>query len=86
MRRYAVEISSRALADMEALYNYIAHQLAAPENAAEQYNRIADQILSLETFPRRFRLMDSGPGLPKGIRRMIVDNYSVFFVSNFAGK
>ena len=80
MKRYDVEISDRALADMEDMYNYIAFQLAAPENAAEQYNRLADRILSLEIFPRRFRLMGAGPGWPEGLRRMPVDNYSVFFV------
>lgn len=41
MRRYTVEITDEALADMEALYHYIAYILLAPENAIGQYNRIA---------------------------------------------
>ena len=45
----------------------------------EQYNRIADAILSLDTFPE-FRLLESEPEKSKGIRRMVVDNYSVFYV------
>ena len=32
-----------------------------PDNAMGQYNRIADEILTLETFPERFRIMDSEP-------------------------
>ena len=39
--------------DMEALYDYIARTLLAPENAMGQYNRIADAILTLESFPDR---------------------------------
>lgn len=35
--------------------------LCAPENAMEQHNRIADAILTLETMPERFRIMDAEP-------------------------
>lgn len=45
-----------------------------------QYNRIADEILNLDVFPERFRIMDSEPEHSNGIRRMLVDNYSVFYI------
>lgn len=80
MKQYTVEITNEALADMEQLYNHIAYVLLAPENAIGQYNRIADAILKLDTFPDRFRIMDSEPEHSKGIRRMLVDNYSVFYI------
>ena len=32
-----------------------------PDNATGQYNRIADEILTLDTFSERFRIMDSEP-------------------------
>ena len=44
-----------------------------------QYNRIADEILTLDTFPERFRIMDSEPEKENGVARMLVDNYSVFY-------
>ena len=44
---------------MEDIYNYIAIDLLASDNAMGQYNRIADEILTLDTFPERFRIMDS---------------------------
>lgn len=65
---------------MEQLYNHIFYVLHAPENAIRQYNRIADEILKLDAFPERFRIMDSEPECTKEIRRLIVDNYSVFYV------
>ena len=80
MMQYIVEITDEALADMEQLYNHIAFVLLAPENAVGQYNRIADEILKLDVFPERFRIMDSEPEHSNGIRRMVVDNYSVFYV------
>ena len=60
-------------------YNYIAIDLLAPDNAMGQYNRIADEILTLDTFPERFRIMDSEPEKRMELRRMLVDNYSVFY-------
>lgn len=80
MMQYVVEITDEALKDMEQLYNHIANVLLAPENAIGQYNRIAEKILELDTFPERFRIMDSEPEHSRGLRRMLVDNYSVFYV------
>ena len=45
-----------------------------------QYNRIADAILKLDEMPERFRVMDSEPEHSRGVRRMLVDNYSVFYI------
>lgn len=61
MKQYKVEITKEALQDMEDKYNYIAIDLLAPDNAMGQYNRIAVEILTLDTFPERFRIMDSEP-------------------------
>ena len=79
MKQYKVEITREALQDMEDIYNYIAIDLLAPENAMGQYNRIADEILTLDTFPERFRVMESEPEKSMELRRMLVDNYSVFY-------
>ena len=49
--RFVVQITDSALNDMEELYRYIAEKLESPQNAAGQYDRIADEILSLDTFP-----------------------------------
>lgn len=79
MKQYKVEITREALQDMEDIYNYIAIDLLAPENAMGQYNRIADEILTLDTFPERFRIMESEPEKSMELRRMLVDNYSIFY-------
>ena len=78
MERYVVDITDDALADMEALYEHIAKKLQAPENAMGQYNRIADAILTLESFPDRYGLFECEPEHSLGIHKMVVDNYLVW--------
>lgn len=45
----------------------------------KKYNRIADQILTLDTLPERCKIMESDSEKRKELRRIIVDNYSVFY-------
>jgi len=80
MQQYKVEITDEALADMEQLYNHIANVLLSPLNAMGQYNRIADAILTLDIMPERFKIMESEPECSRELRRMLVDNYSIFYV------
>ena len=79
MKRYEVEITDVALKDMEELYHHIAFILLSPENAMGQYNRIANAILKLDMMPERYRVMDSEPEHMLGLRRMPVDEYSIFY-------
>lgn len=80
MEKYEIEITKEALRDMEEIYNYIANELLSPDNAIYQYNRIAESILQLDIFPEKFRILESNIEKQKKIRRMPVDNYSVFYV------
>ena len=80
MREYPVKITEKALVDMNGIYEYIALNLQSPENAMGQYNRIADAALGLGFFPEKLRLVDFEPERSQGLRRMLVDNYSVFYV------
>lgn len=80
MKQYVVRITDMALADMEEIYNYIAIQLQAPENAMGQYNRIAEAIEGLNVFPERVKLVESEPERIMGLRQLVIDNYSVFYV------
>lgn len=80
MDKFIVKITDDALSDMEALYSYIAIKLKASDNAINQYNRIADAILSLETFPDRYGLFECEPEHSMGIHKMVIDNYIVCYV------
>lgn len=80
MERYTVRITEEALKDMEDIYHYIAEKLQSPENAIGQYHRIADEIMTLETFPERYAVVNFEPERRAGLRRLLVDHYSVFYV------
>jgi plasmid stabilization system protein ParE len=80
MKQYSVQITDKALEDMEEIYTYIAEQLQAPENAMGQYNRIAEAIQKLNVFPERVRIMESEPEHTMGLRQLPIDNFSAFYV------
>ncbi|GBF33739.1 hypothetical protein DCCM_2849 [Desulfocucumis palustris] len=79
MKQYKIQITYIAISDMEEIYYYIAEQLQAPETAMEQYNRIADAIETLDTYPERVKLMETEEERALELRQMPVDNFSVFF-------
>lgn len=80
MKQYDVKISRAALSDMEQIYSYIADRLLEPDTAMGQYNRIAEAIQSLNILPERCALVESEPERTQGLRQMLVDNYSVFYI------
>ena len=80
MKQYKVQITDKALNDMEEIYTYIAEKLQAPENAMGQYNRIAKAIEELNVFPERVSVMESEPEHSMGLRQLPVDNFSAFYV------
>ena len=80
MKQYDVKISHAALSDMEQIYSYIADRLLEPDTAMGQYNRIAEAIQSLNILPERCALLESEPERTQGLRQMLVDNYSVFYI------
>jgi toxin ParE1/3/4 len=79
MKKYHVQITDKALSNMEDIYNYIVNQLQSPETAMGQYNRIAEAIETLGTFPERVKLMESKEERELGLRQLYIDNFSVFY-------
>ena len=80
MKKYNIQITDKALKDMEEVYIYIVEHLQAPENAIRQYNRIAKAIEKLDILPERIKIMESEPEHTIGLRQFSVDNYFVFYV------
>lgn len=76
---YAVLYSGRARADLMEIYEYIAFGLMEPRIAAGIYEGIMSAVRSLEEFPMRNALMEDEPWLSRGLRRISVKNYLVFY-------
>ena len=75
--KYIVDNTDAALEDMDAIYEYILYRFKTPDTAAAQYDRIADEILSLEEMPLRYGIPQFEPCITAQLHRMLVDNYSV---------
>ena len=78
-KQYSVKITDSALSDMDDIYDYISGSLKAPAAAANQYNRIANEILTLSEMPYRYSIPPFPICEELGLHRMLVDNYSVFY-------
>lgn len=51
MDKYQVKINPKAIRELDGIFEYIALEKMAPENAKGQMDRIKKAILKLNTFP-----------------------------------
>lgn len=80
--KYTVNIVAQAKEDLRDIYEYIAFELLAPENAAGQLERLEKSINGLASLPFRFREYESEPWKSRGLRIMPVDNFVVLYFPN----
>lgn len=79
MDKYSVKLMSRALRDLDGIYDYIAHALLEPGAALNLVNRIEEAILSLETMPYRCPERKHGIYANRGYRQLFVENYTAVY-------
>lgn len=80
MKTYTVVITATAMEDIKNIYYYIRTTLNAPIAAQKQYKHITESIQSLSTFPERIKPISSANSYGLLLRRIISNNYSIFFV------
>lgn len=80
MGKYYLEITEPAENDIFEIKRYISEELLEPRVAERIIDKIAEGILELEEMPLRNALvLDEGLALD-GIRKLIIDNYIVFYI------
>ena len=79
MDKYKVMINPRAIRELDNIYEYIANEKLAPENAKGQVDRIKKAVLSLDTFPQSHQERNEGRYAGKGYRQVLIDNYLAIF-------
>ena len=79
MDKYRVKINPKAIRELDSIYQYIATEKQAPENAKGQVDRIKKAILSLDTFPQSHQERNEGRYAGKVYRQLLVDNYIAIF-------
>lgn len=77
--KYKVMINPRAIRELDNIYEYIANEKLAPENAKGQVERIKKAVLSLDTFPQSHQERNEGRYVGRGYRQLLVDNYIAIF-------
>jgi len=80
MTVWRVDVSDSAKDDLRGIYQYIAQVLIEPVTARKKTDRIRTAIRKLDQMPKRFPLYDREPWASRGMRRMDVGNYCVFYV------
>lgn len=79
MSEWTVVYTKGAEQNLRDIYEYIAFTLLEPDTAANQTNRIMDEIAKLDHMPLRFQLYAHEPWQSKGLRYVPVDHYLVFY-------
>ena len=79
MDKYKVKINPKAIRELDHIYEYIANEKLAPENAKGQIERIKKSILSLDTFPQSHQERSEVRYAVKGYRQLLIDNYIAIF-------
>lgn len=80
MSRYCIEITEPAENDLNDIAIYIAKELLEPSIAKKIVNKIGEAIFTLDELPLRFTLVADERLASQGIRKIIIDNYIVFYI------
>lgn len=79
MDNYIVKITSQAEEQMQDIVYYITHELKAPDAALHLLDAMEEVFRSLAHFPQRIALINEEPWHTKGIHRLPVKNFYVYF-------
>jgi len=77
--KYKINLTEQAETDLRDIYEYITYTLLEPRIAAGQLERIEKSIMSLDEMAERYCVFEREPWHSKGLHRMIVDNFNVYY-------
>lgn len=80
MSMYDIQITEPAEKNLYEIGAYISKELLEPETAKKVISKIAKGINPLEGIPLRNALVADDRLAYKGIRKIMVDNYIVFYI------
>lgn len=80
MNAYNIQITQPAEEDLYEIGTYISKELLEPETAKKVISKIAKGINSLEDMPLRNSLVADEKLAYKGIRKIMMDNFIVFYI------
>ena len=79
MNKYKIEYSEEAKQDLIGIKQYIKYNLQEPETAEKLITKMRTEIKKLKDNPEIFSMIDDDLIIKLEIRKLIVDNYIVFY-------
>ncbi len=80
MTEYKIVVEETAENDLIGILNYISDTLHEPNTAVRLYGSIKKEILSLNKMPNRYAVVNEEPYRSMGVRRIPIENYTVFYI------
>ena len=77
--RYDRKLTHYAIEQISETIEYISKVLLVPETAKAWSDHLEKEIRSLDSMPARYPLIDREPWRSKGIRKMPVKNFIVYY-------
>lgn len=79
MNDYKIDITPRAVKDLDGIYNYIVETFKTPETAEMLLHDLEDVICSLNVMPYRGAIRKNGYYKEKEYRQLFVKNFTVVY-------
>lgn len=80
MINWKIIVSSSFKKEMRNIYKYISEILLEPKIATEQTKRIFETIMTLNYMPKRHSLAKIQPWPNSELRKIMVDNFIIFYL------
>jgi len=77
--KYTILYTHSAEQDIDNLFTYIKEKLGSVKAAEKQVINIYTAVMKLETFPKCCEVLSFKKFRERGYRRLIVDNYLIFY-------
>ncbi len=79
MNIYEIIMTPDATTDLYKLRDYIADTLLMPDTALTYIRSIREKISTLEQMPDRIALLQEEPAHSRGIRKLIANNFYIYY-------
>ncbi|MDR3543865.1 MAG: type II toxin-antitoxin system RelE/ParE family toxin [Desulfosporosinus sp.] len=80
MKKHSILMTHTATEDLKSIASYVANELQEPSIAKKLVGNIKEVIMSLEQMPTRYSLLRDANLASQGMRKIMVDNYVVFYI------
>ena len=76
---YEVKMTTFAMEQVRETVSYISHELLFPKTAVGWADYLQKEIADLDRFPERYPCIEEEPWKTKGIRKLPVKNFIVYY-------